>query len=275
MSVFKKFTDFCGGFAAFSAIFFLFAEFMEYSPKDEPESLLQKLKMFLSDEPQFEYRPYLLLIALLVGALVISLLLRKRPYLAFGVSVLPLAYAISMLDYGQIYEYPMLYVVLGAFFAMGNLWECVCLDREDGRQRSSLAVSLACALIAILSLAIYLRAGALIDVPMAEAKFFDRTLILAIGQNESFVIYRTVAIVFAVLCVIGFLLWELHYLNAIVAAVMMGYVLVLWCTDAFSVYGAVLPTCAVAIAIARGVVMLSCTVGKRDQRVQASALKNE
>ena len=66
MSAFKKFTDFCGGLAAFAAIFYLFREFMPFKPKEEPESLLAKVKLFFSDEPQFEYRPYLMLIILLL-----------------------------------------------------------------------------------------------------------------------------------------------------------------------------------------------------------------
>lgn len=266
MSVFKKFTDFCGGIAAFSAIFYLFREFMSFQPRDEVESLIQKLKLFLSDEPQLEYRPYLLLILLFLVSLTLSLIFHRLPYLAFPVSLLPLACATDMLSRKEIYEYPMLYVILGALHTFGILWECIRRDREDLRQRSALALNLGDALVAGVSFLIWSRPRVLEGVTPTEAKFFDRIPMYALQKGESFAVFKTAAIVFLVLGLIGFLLWELHYLHALFAIGASVYMLVLLARESFAVYATALPTLAIALAVGRLAVMLSCKPSERKMK---------
>lgn len=266
MSAFKKFTDFCGGFAAFAAIFYLFREFMPFKPKEDPVSLIQKVKLFFSDEPQFEYRPYLLLILFLVLSVLVSLIFHRLPYVAFPVSLLPLARSFDMLEREEIYERAMFYVVLAVLHAFGILWECVRRDREDGRQRSALALNLGAATVALVSFLIFMRPRALVGTELTEVRFFDRILLQAMLQGESFAIFQTMAVVFLVTCAVGFLLWELHYLQAAFAIGVAFFTVLQWSMGSFAVYGSVLPTMAVSLAIGRIVVMLSCAPSRRKRR---------
>lgn len=267
MSAFKKFTDFCGGLAAFAAIFYLFREFMSFKPKEEPESLLAKVKLFFSDEPQFEYRPYLMLIVLLLLSLFVSLIAHRLPYVAFPVSLLPLARALDMLEREEIYERAMFYVVLSALHVFGILWECVRRDREDRRQRSALALNLGAATVALVSFLIFMRPRALVGTELTEVKFFDRIPLQAMMQGESFVIFRTMAIVFLAVCAVGFLLWELHYVQAAIAIGVAFFAVIRWSMGDFAVYASVLPTMAVSLAVGRIVVMLSCAPSRRKERI--------
>ena len=50
MGYFKRFTDFCSGFSAFTAIMFLFRRYMTYKFEDDVLGIREKLKIFFAED---------------------------------------------------------------------------------------------------------------------------------------------------------------------------------------------------------------------------------
>ncbi|MBE6547060.1 MAG: hypothetical protein E7668_06455 [Ruminococcaceae bacterium] len=256
MSYFKRFGDFCAGFAAFSAILYVFREFMEFTPK-ETVPLLEKLKLFFSDEPRREYRTYLILIGLLLLSLLISLLLHRFPYLSFATSVPPLLHIMLMYDAGLLYERPMLYFVLGGVHACGCLAECIRRDREDRRRRAAIAADL-CGLVGMGLCGYVLRITPTIpDVPYGELNFFERQMYFSAAQAD-LTLFRRLLILLAVTVALRWLLRDLYYLDAALAVGLFGYTLYHFYAKAFPFFGSMLLMLTAVYALSRVVIMLSC-----------------
>ena len=129
MSLFKKFTDFCAGFAVFGALLYLLRSFMTFM-KDEELSMLAKLKEFVSKENANNYRAYAILAILFTASLFIGLLLKKFPFVALAVSSVPMVFSIDYFAASRLDNRPMLFVALGAIHVVGCLFECIICDKE-------------------------------------------------------------------------------------------------------------------------------------------------
>ncbi len=232
MSYFKKFTDFCTGFAAFSAILYLFRQFMIDSPRDENGELLslgEKLRQFFDPEIfARDHRRYLLLIGVLILSVTVARIAKKLPAIPFVVSLIPLSLVATMCAEEAIYERPMLYLLLSALSVAGALYETICLDREQGRHQTHLAVNLSLTLTAIVVLCL-------------DATHLWGVAMLLLGTVSVSLLFR-----------------EVYFLDAALALLPAGWITVLYKKDAIPVCAELLLTVCLVNLIARIALMLSC-----------------
>ena len=196
MGAFKRFCDFCCGIALFVACFFLFREFMVFRPEGDP-SLREKLKLFFFENTWRDYRPYLALVGLLALSLLVGAIFRRRPTICFAFAVLPLLHALSMLQRDNLYERPMLYVLLTALPLVGNLFDAITRDRGDGRHRALVLGNVSSLLVLLFAVLVLWRASVAVPTdewPVADMKPFDRTVALAALEIDiSFLRYYAIA----------------------------------------------------------------------------------
>lgn len=258
MSIWKKFTVACGGFALLSAAFYLFCQWMAFAVMHADISKLQALKPFFNGEGIRDFRPYLWLLAVLSVSLAVSVIGKRFPAFCFVCSVLPMLTVSVMLELGCLYERPMLYVALCAVYALGSLWECVRLDREDGRRRGACGVCMTAVLAAAVSTALFLCPRWLAGASTAQAGQLKQALLTAVQAEADFSAFLSMAVLWGVSALLGWLLLDLHFVHAAVAVGGWFAVLVLLGKEAFPCCGALMAVSATVILIGRVVVMLSC-----------------
>lgn len=134
MSYFKRFTDFCAGFAVFGALLHLVRNFITFM-KDEDISTLKKLGKFLDRGNADDYRAYAVIAAVLVASLFLGILLKKVPFVALTASTAALAVIIDIFAAERLDERPMFYVVLAIIHVVGCIFECIVCDREHRFKR--------------------------------------------------------------------------------------------------------------------------------------------
>ena len=110
MSYFKKFTDFCAGIAAFVAALFLLRHYMEFVPPNTEEDAPSKFSQFLTDSATADYKMIISLVLLLTLSVIISIVFRKLPYVAFTFSIIPAAYVGFMFETNILYEQELLLI---------------------------------------------------------------------------------------------------------------------------------------------------------------------
>ena len=158
MSLFKKFTDFCAGIAAFVGGLFLLQKYMVFQPLDDKEYIEwlsyelkysnetmsetvteapSKLTQFFTPEliNEFDYRLLFILVVTLVLSVLIGRIFKKLPYVCFFFSLIPAVEITYLFTKKLLYTQVGLFLLLGALHVAGNLVECLLRDREDGRHR--------------------------------------------------------------------------------------------------------------------------------------------
>lgn len=256
MSYIKRFADCCAGFALFSAVLYLFCQFMAYSPREEV-SLLEKIKLFFSTEPRLAYYLYIPLIGLLAVSLAVSLMFHRFPAVCFAVSVLPMLRIIFMYASHKLYERPMLYVILAGLHMGGCLAECIRRDKESRGRRGAFACDL-CGLLGVgFCCYILWLTPHLSQISPSDMNFFEKT-IFYYREDADLTLFKITAILYAVLILIRLLLRDLYYLDAILALIPLGYTIYLWHGQYIPFHGSVLITLAVIYFSARLAVMLTC-----------------
>ena len=130
MSYFKRFSDFCAGFAVFGALLHLIRNFITFM-KGEEISTLGKLKEFLSRANADDYRAYATIAVVLFVSLALGIALKKFPFVALTLSAAAMVVMIDLLQAQRIDERPMFYVFLTALHVVGCIFECVIRDREQ------------------------------------------------------------------------------------------------------------------------------------------------
>ena len=260
MTYFKKFTDFCTGFAAFSVLMYLFCEFMAYSPRDKEGELLgakEKLGLFFDTaKVSKDYRVLLLLILLLLLSITVACLARKLPALSFVTSLLPLSFALTLYADGKLYEHAVLLLLLLILSPIGALYDCLSQDREDTRHRAHLAINLSCILGAFGVLFVYFTAENFAPTPMKKFNYFDQKLYESYLLKEEYSILWQLALLFLLTVLLSFLLRELYFLDAIIALIPAGWILVRYATDGLPVCGELLLTLALVNLLTRIAIML-------------------
>ena len=170
MSLFKKFTDFCAGIAAFVGALFLLQQYMTFEPLDNAEyaewfsykikyssetlsetvtdtvtdtvteSLPEapsKIRQFFTPEliNDFDYRFLFILVLTLAISVIVGVVFKKLPYVCFFVSLIPALEIAYIFSTGFLYTQIGLFLLIGALHVAGNLFECILRDKEDGRHR--------------------------------------------------------------------------------------------------------------------------------------------
>ena len=259
MSGFKKFTDVCGFFAAFSATVFSFTQYMAYRPPEEVESTKEKLKLFLSPhETGKDYRSYLLLVLLLLFALCVSALLKKRPALAFPITVIPFLQAFAMMVNRTIYDRPMLYLLLCGLFFLGPLYECIRSDREARTRSAATAIHLLFLEMALLLLYLYRRATALVGTVSEELSPLDQRIYGSILEDTDLSVLYQLAIIYLLAALVCVLLRDLYFLQTIVSLVPAGCIIVLFETEALPFCEKTILLGALLCLLCRVVVTFTC-----------------
>ena len=258
MGYFKRFGDFCSAFGAFSAVMYVFRQYME-TDFGELEALTEKLKYFFSNEPRRDYRFYLPLIALFLLSFALSTALHKYPHLTLAVSVLPMIQLITMFRADKLYERPMLYVVLSSVHIIGCLFECIRRDREDRHRRAALATDLLGLCVIGFCAYIMLTVKKADGIDFSKANIFQSQIYLALPLSAADTdIFKYTAICFGALVLLRLLLRDLYYLDAILGLAPFIATVYLWNSGKITLFGAALTALTLIYAVSRVSVMLLC-----------------
>lgn len=253
MTYFKKFGDFCSGFAAFTAIIYLFRRFMSHDFGKEPLGLLEKIKIFFDKMQNINYHLLLLLALTLIISVIAGRLLARLPYLSVLFCLPPMLVTVYMIRANLIEEYPMLYVILSIIAFISAVVDCLLLDRRDSRHRSAYAgdaVSLAFVGFCIF---IVRRYKQLLLLEADEVRLlgpFD-TEILQCGTRTEMKLLCILAVAYAVLTVISLLLTDVYFIDAALALAPVVFLIYYWGADKMAVHPEVVLTFAFSVLAAR------------------------
>ncbi len=266
MSYVKRFTDFCAGFASFSALMFVLIGFLDYdftsvSADVPPETMIEKLKYFFSFSPKVHYCFFLTLAILFAITTVVSIVFQKLPHLTLAVSILPLIQTVIMFDANMISTRPMLYIILGTAHVCGCLFECIRLDRRDKKRRAAFATDLLAYTIVAFCLYVLLTSGQLSTMEYKDLNIVEFMMYqLVKGKDVSLSIFIYVAICYAVMAIIRAFLKNLYYIDAILSTIPLALIILFWCTDKIPVFGSVLFLVAGVYAVSRIAIALTCKI---------------
>ena len=264
MSYFKKFADFCSGFACFTALIYLFRQYMVFEPDaEEAVGMLEKLKLFISKTEKYDNR-LLLTLALLFAMSVLAgrLFSRRLSFLPVIASLPPLLLAVDMIEAEKIREYPMMYVLFGGLSVVAGMYECVRADRADGKRRTAWARSLTCMCIALFCFGIYRRADEVSRLSfVGELEPWERKLLPTVTMDIKLLV--TVGGVYLVLFVIGMLLTDIYFIDAVLAIAPAVWLIYLWNTERLTVYAHLFVTLGVAYAAVCAIAAFSGRAGTR------------
>ena len=241
MSLFKKFTDFCAGIAAFAGGLFLLQEYMNFTPKEvraaqmqesagyeavleETEEVPSKLRQFFSPEyVDFEYRLLLILALTLIVSALVGRIFKRLPYVCFFVSLFPaieIAYGFAE---GMLYTQVGLFLIVGALHVAGNVVECILLDKEDGRHRLWIASKISTLFSAALCL-FFVKIARRIPTEEIETKFpFIKDLAFEMTETQNLEIVSTLGWTFFIIFAVGLLLYNVYFVDAIISVIPLGY----------------------------------------------------
>ena len=265
MRYFKRFTDFCSGFACFTAIIYLFRQYMTYKLGDEEAEigLVDKLKMFFSRQTELEHYLMLMLAVMLAVSVLASVILNKLPQLTFVFSLPPLLLSLDMIKSEYIREYPMMYPLLGSLAVIGGIYECVRMDKRDGKHRSAYAGSVVSAFASAFCFYIYKKWQTFSALTHEETenalemRRFDYE-IYNHADAMDMKLFLTFAIVFGCLAVIGVILTDIYFIDAILALPPMVALIYTWGAEKISVHPEMLVALSVAIFTTRIIPTVSC-----------------
>ncbi len=261
MSYFKKFTNFCAGFAAFSALAYVFFKFMEYTPRDKADELLgikQKLKLFFdATAVEEDYRLYLLLVGSLLFSVAIACLLKKLPAISFAASLLPLSLIATMIADGKIAEHPMLYLLLATLHTAGTLYECIRYDRENGTHKAHLAVNLSSTLAALGTLFLWRSAKDFFPVPNPHYSYLEQKIHDSFLLKEDPSILWKIALLLLVTVLLSLLFRDIYFLDAAIALIPAAWMIPKYFAEEIPICAEFLVTLVTVNLLARIALMLS------------------
>ncbi|MBO5203508.1 MAG: hypothetical protein J6B72_02720 [Clostridia bacterium] len=255
MSYFKKFADFCSGFAAFTALIYLFRQYMTFTPHEETEGSLEKLKQFFSKTDEYDNLLLLILALFFVASVLSSRLFAKRlSFIPVVTALPPLLLAVDMIKAEYIKEYPMLYVLFGALGVMAAIYECVRMDRADSKRRSAIAVKVVSLFTAAFCYYVYKKTEelSLISYDGPEFNPFERELRLY-GGDMDIKLLSTAALIYLVLTVISILLTDIYFIDAILSVGPAVWLIYLWNAEKLTVHPELIVTLALCTLAVRTV----------------------
>lgn len=261
MTYFKKFTDFCSGFAAFTALIYLFRRFMTFKFEDAELGIIDKMKLFLSRTAQPEYYMMFMLAITLIISVIGGRVFARLPFIAAVFCVPPLLMSVDMVYSELIKEYPMLYIILCAAAVVGAVVDCMCADRTDGKHRCShtgnavtLMFSVFCLYVARKSMEL----SSLVDeADLLSLTRLESEIYRASGEFEMRFFY-VLAATYAVLALIGFILYDIYFVNACLSLAPAGYLIYQWGAGGLTVHAEILVTFAVTVCAIRLIPAISC-----------------
>ena len=246
MNLFKKFTDFCAGIAAFVGGLFLIQKYMTFKPLDDEgytrllsydnvnvsdsasEELIaapSKITQFFTPKlnGDYDYRLLLLLILALAVSIIVGLIFRKLPYVCFFIAIIPALMTAYLLTRGYLYTQIGLFMIVALLHLAGNLFECTVRDREDGKHRLWV-----CAKISLLFPAAFCLLCTKITDKVLTMDITDRIPIyhdistqMTVPDNME--IITRIGWMYLVIFAISTLLYNVYFIDAILSAIPLGY----------------------------------------------------
>ena len=266
MSLFKKFTDFCGGIGAFMGGLFLIQKYMAFKPKTDEEYIdwisdstehaseyiesvtgaPSKISQFMTPEltQNKDYRPIVILTALLIISLLVSRIFQRLPYVCFTVSILPAIVATYLFCKGTLYNQPSLFIVMTLIPVFGNAVECLLRDRKDGRHRLWLCAKISMFIPSVLCL--ILAAGSkLISAEGVDKKLSIFNELSTNVSEQLFDVFIIAGVIYLVILVISTLLLNVYFIDMILSLIPLAYIAYQLYNIQFSVFIPVLLSLAI------------------------------
>ena len=227
MSYFKKFTDLCGGVAAFVAALFLIRKYMDFYPDEALLEEQSKLMQFMASKTT-DVVMHVHLIFFFALAVIIGIIFRRLPYVCLGASLPAAVYSVFMFGEEILYEQAALYLAVSALLVFGNLAECIWRDREDGRHRLFAASKVASALSAVVCFLIsHLAKNPPEASEFSELNSFEREIYYHTKPEDPDTI-MLLGWMFVIIFVVGIILYNVYFVDAILSLIPFGYSLYLF-----------------------------------------------
>ena len=292
MSLFKKFTDFCGGIAAFMGGLFIIQKYMAFKPKTDEEYIdwvksntelaseeietvtaaPGKISQFIDPEiTTNDYRPIIILTVLLVISLLVSRICQRLPYVCFTVSLFPAAVATYLFCKGTLFNQPSLFVMLSLIAVFGNAVECLLRDRKDGRHRLWLCAKISMLVPSILCL-VLAAASKLVSPEGVEKKLSIFSELSTNVSEQLFNVFIIAGVIYLVILVISTLLLNVYFIDLILSLIPLGYIAYQLYNVQFSVFIPVLLVLAI-ICFITNLILCTCenNLSQKEQQQLAEA----
>ena len=256
MSLFKKFTDFCAGIAAFVGGLFLLQKYMAFKPLD-----LERYKNYLTNQSKFEnmdinieeiteapsklrqffdpdiinldYRVMLILVLTLIISVLVGIIFRRLPYVCFFFSLFPAVMTVYMFGKATyIFGSSMRGVQIGLFFTAaalhmaGNVVEAIVRDREDGRHRLFVTAKISMLFPAALCLfftQIVKKVEAIPDEAINEKLPIFKDIKIELAEPANIEILKKLGWGFVIIFVICLLLYNVYFVDVTLSAIPLVY----------------------------------------------------
>ena len=264
MSNFRKFTEFCAGISAFTALMYIFRQYMSYDFGDV-EGFREKIKLFFEFSAIQDYRPYILLAALLILAIAISIIFKRLPELSFFFSALPLFYTVYLFDDNKLYEKPMIFICLSIIQVAGNIYDSLKIWRE-GRKYSPIFTSFAASLLPLLFCLVVLWRNNAISTGILPEKVynFDRMLVLY-GEYYDMSLFKTIAVMYGGVLLVSVILRGVHFIDFALSLVPLCFVLYKQAVEALGPHDEIIMVAAILCSITHLCLMLGGYVRRRSE----------
>lgn len=249
MTLLKKTTDGCAGVATFVCGLFLLQKYMTFKPLDDPQYLQyindkikysnlvldkeiteapSKFIQFLDpDIAGYDYRlPLILLLTLLISVLV-SIIASRLPFIGFSSSLGAATEIAYVFAEGMINVQTGLFLLGGTLLIVGNVYECIVRDRDDGRHRLWI-----CSRIAL----IYPSISCLVFTKIAEKIPLEnidlqlpiiKDIAFKVIKSENMEYLTKIGWMFGIILAITTLLYNVYFIDLILTAIPLGYTIYL------------------------------------------------
>ena len=249
MSYFKKFTDFCAGFAAFVAAMFFMRKYMAFVPKEPPdpskatssiteaatdvieqiseqvtEKFPSKLEQFLEPTEKADYSLLIPLIALLLVSAILGRVLKKLPYVCFGISLLPAMMIAYMFETDTLHTQTPLFLIVAVLHVVGNIADCLIRDKEDGGHRAWIAAKISSAMGALLCFGVLWKGARPRPEDASKINHFEHKVFFEMTENDVSLLTQ-LGWMFLILLAISLLLYNVYFIDAIVSLIPTTFVI--------------------------------------------------
>ena len=249
MSLFKKFTDFCAGIAAFVGGLFLLQKYMAFKPLD-----LEEYKNYLTNQSNFDnmdisieeiteapsklrqffdpdiinldYRVMLILVLTLIISVLVGIIFRRLPYVCFFFSLFPTVITVYMFGKSLPVTQIGLFFAAAALHVAGNVVEAIVRDREDGRHRLFVTAKISMLFPAALCLfftQIVKKVEAIPDEAINEKLPIFRDIKIELAEPANIEILKKLGWGFIIIFVICLLLYNVYFVDVTLSAIPLVY----------------------------------------------------
>ena len=249
MSLFKKFTDFCAGIAAFVGGLFLLQKYMAFKPLD-----LEEYKNYLTNQSNFDnmdisieeiteapsklrqffdpdiinldYRVMLILVLALIISVLAGVIFRRLPYVCFFFSLFPTVITVYMFGKSLPVTQIGLFFAAAALHVAGNVIDAIIRDKEDGRHRLFVTAKVSIlfpAALCIFFTQIVKKVEAIPDEAINEKLPIFKDIKIELAEPANIEILKKLGWGFIIIFVICLLLYNVYFVDVTLSAIPLVY----------------------------------------------------